>query len=139
LSASSSAEKFFDPLGRATGDVGDLGARGRGKRVKHEQVARVVPHVDAIQCQHVDMDIHAERAVRSLNCGHGSGRQNEALQMHGCVGHAATETRRAKTTLLARQRHDLGQAALATDEVQATLLQDAAAQELVEFVHHEAR
>jgi hypothetical protein len=47
-------EELLDAFGGASGDVGDLGAGGRGQSVEDERAVLALTHVHAIQSQHVE-------------------------------------------------------------------------------------
>ena len=64
-------------------------------------------------------------------------RQHALLQVHGRVGHAPPHAARANSAVFARERDQLRVAAVPAQKLQTPVLQNPAAQVLLEFANHE--
>jgi hypothetical protein len=83
-----------EALGRAGGDVRDLGASRRGQRVELESSTRLVTDVHAVQGEHMKVHVQSERTVRPLYCRDGAGvRVRHSAERESCLRPATERAR----------------------------------------------
>jgi hypothetical protein len=80
-------ENFLDAPGGAARDLRDLGARRCWERTERELAALVITNVDAVQGEHVGMDIQPQSGISTLNGRHASRlRIDNALEPERVLG-----------------------------------------------------
>jgi hypothetical protein len=94
-------EELLDALGGPPGNGGNLRARRGGQGVEEERASLVFSNVDAVQCEHVEVDVESERAVGARDAGDGAGeRLAHAGEPEGLLGAVFSERLSSPTNAL---------------------------------------